>query len=66
MTNYVSPLTPREKQAAKLAASGASNPEVASKMGVTRGTVEGYLHRAYEKLGVSGRVALTYRGESLK
>lgn len=59
-------LTPREKQAAKLAASGATNPEVAKQMGISRGTVEGYLHRAYEKLGVSGREDLTYTKESLK
>lgn len=59
-------LTAREKEAARIAASGASNPEVAKQMGVTRGTVEGYLHRAYEKLGVSGREDLSYTKESLK
>ena len=63
---YKDELTPREREAARIAARGASNPEVAKQMGVTRGTVEGYLHRAYEKLGVSSRADLVYKVESPK
>jgi DNA-binding CsgD family transcriptional regulator len=59
-------LTPRELEAARIAAAGASNSEVAKRMGVTRGTVEQYLHRAYEKLEVSSRYDLTYKVEPPK
>jgi two-component system, NarL family, nitrate/nitrite response regulator NarL len=59
-------LTNREKQAARLAASGISNREVGQKMGLKVGTIEQYLNRAYDKLGVKDRTELTYRAESLK
>jgi DNA-binding CsgD family transcriptional regulator len=59
-------LTPREKEAARIAASGHSNLEVAQQMHVTRGSVEQYLHRVYEKLGVTDRSQLSYKAESLK
>ena len=59
-------LTPREKEAAKLALEGRANKEVAAAMGITAPTVEQYLHRAYEKLGVSSRKQLPFTGESLK
>lgn len=48
-------LTPREHEAARLAVEGRTNKEVAAQMGLTAPTVEQYLHRAYEKLGVSNR-----------
>lgn len=59
-------LTPREKEAARIAASGATNKEVAEKMRVTEGTVKQYLHRAFDKVGVDCRSDLRYRAESLK
>lgn len=59
-------LTPREKEAARIAASGQSNKEVAARMGLSVATVEQYLHRAFDKLGVERRSELTYRAESLK
>lgn len=59
-------LTPREREAARLAVEGRTNKDVAACMGVSAPTVEQYLHRAYEKLGVSCRGQLHYKGESLK
>lgn len=47
-------LSPREKQALYLAGSGMSNKEVAEAMQLTTGTVKGYLHRAYNKVGLDG------------
>lgn len=54
-------LTLREREAARLAACGNTNREVGQKMGLTVGTVEQYLNRAYGKLGVTDRTALTYK-----
>jgi two-component system nitrate/nitrite response regulator NarP len=34
------------------------NRNVASELGITEGTVKVYLHRIYEKLGVSNRTEL--------
>lgn len=60
-------LTQREKQAAKLAACGLSNKEVGYKMSIEESTVKQYLHRAYDKLGVSSRGELqSLGGEPLK
>lgn len=60
------PLTPREKEAARIAACGHSNKEVAETMRLGVPTVEQYLHRAYEKLGVESREQLRFKAESLK
>jgi DNA-binding CsgD family transcriptional regulator len=51
-------LTPAERQVAALAAAGRSNKEIAAELYLSLRTVENYLHRAYEKLGVSGRAEL--------
>lgn len=51
-------LTPREREVAGMAAAGASNQEVAERLGVSVRTVENHLQRVYEKLGVDGRTAL--------
>ena len=48
-------LTRAEREVALLAAAGRSNREIAESLFISRKTVENYLHRAYEKLGVSGR-----------
>ena len=48
-------LGPAERHAAVLAANGRSNKEIAKELQLSIRTVETYLHRAYEKLGVSGR-----------
>lgn len=59
-------LTPREKEAARIAAAGHTNSEVAQEMNVRASTVKQYLNRVYGKLGVENRKQLTYKVESLK
>jgi DNA-binding NarL/FixJ family response regulator len=48
-------LTPAELRVAQLAADGLSNPEIATALFVTRGTVECQLHAVYRKLGIGSR-----------
>jgi ATP/maltotriose-dependent transcriptional regulator MalT len=48
-------LAPAERDAAVLAAAGASNKEIASRLGVGVRSVENRLQHVYEKLGISGR-----------
>lgn len=52
-------LTPREHEVLRWAATGRTNPEIASQLGLTRNTVTGYLKSAMRKLGVRNRVELT-------
>jgi DNA-binding CsgD family transcriptional regulator len=54
----VDPLTPREAEIARLAASGHSSPAIAALMSVSVRTVDNHLGRVYRKLGVSGRTSL--------
>lgn len=63
-------LTPREREAAQIAACGHTNKEVAARMNLTEGTVKQYLTRVYDKTGAVDRSQLTYKlrpiiGESL-
>lgn len=51
-------LTAREHAVMGLAVNGMSNKDVARKLSITEGTVKAHLHRAYTKLGVSGRIGL--------
>ena len=51
-------LTKREDEVVRLVVEGASNREVAEKLGLTEHTVSNYLFRIYEKLGISTRVEL--------
>jgi two-component system nitrate/nitrite response regulator NarL len=53
-----SPLTPREVELARLAASGLRNREIASRLDISVGTVKIHLHNVYRKLGVKGRIQL--------
>lgn len=48
-------LTPRERDVLLLLASGASNIEIASRLGLTEGTVRFYLTKIYRKIGVNSR-----------
>jgi predicted ATPase/DNA-binding CsgD family transcriptional regulator len=54
----VSSLTPTERAAARLAATGISNPQIASQLFMARGTVKMHLSNVYLKLGVANRTEL--------
>lgn len=54
----LSPLTKRERAIAHLVGKGMRNKEVAEELGLTEGTVKVWLHRIYEKLGISNRTEL--------
>jgi DNA-binding NarL/FixJ family response regulator len=51
-------LTRRQSQVARAAASGLSNKELATQLGLSEGTIKNHLHAIYERLGVDGRLAL--------
>ncbi|MET8542081.1 LuxR C-terminal-related transcriptional regulator [Kitasatospora sp. NPDC004799] len=63
----VPPLTPREHEVLRWAATGRTNPEIAARLGLTCNTVTGYLKSAMHKLGVRNRteLALTARESGL-
>lgn len=50
-------LTPREQEALLLLVDGATNPEIARRMGISSNTVRDYLSEAFRKLGVKNRAA---------
>lgn len=51
-------LTPTERSVAELAAQGLSNPEIATRLFVSRGTVKTHLAHIYAKLQVANRTEL--------
>jgi DNA-binding CsgD family transcriptional regulator len=51
-------LTKGERDVALLAAAGLNNKEIAESLVLSRGTVENYLHRTFQKLGISSRADL--------
>jgi DNA-binding NarL/FixJ family response regulator len=51
-------LTPRQFEVAQAAASGLSNKELATQLGVSEGTIKNHLHAVYERLQLDGRLAL--------
>jgi DNA-binding CsgD family transcriptional regulator len=51
-------LTGAEAEVAELAAAGASNPEIAERLYMSRSTVKTHLSRVYSKLGVGNRTEL--------
>lgn len=53
-------LTPREKQIIIMAAEGEKNSYIASKLGITVGTVKRTLSNAYNKLNINSRVELLH------
>ena len=56
-----SPLTPREREIAALAAAGATSKEIAAQLFLSSRTVDNHLQSVYTKLGVSGRQELAGR-----
>jgi DNA-binding CsgD family transcriptional regulator len=59
-------LTQAEAEVARLAASGASNPEIAGRLFMSRSTVKTHLSRVYAKLGVANRTELAGALASLR
>jgi DNA-binding CsgD family transcriptional regulator len=51
-------LTQAEAEVANLAAGGASNPEIAQRLFMSRSTVKTHLSRVYAKLNVANRTEL--------
>jgi two-component system, NarL family, response regulator DesR len=50
------PLTDRERQVLRLAATGISSSEIASTLGLSEGTIRNYLSEASTKLGANNRI----------
>lgn len=54
------PLSARELQVVRSAASGRTNKAIATELSLSEHTVKNYLFRAFEKIGVSSRVELLF------
>jgi DNA-binding NarL/FixJ family response regulator len=59
------PLTPREQEVLQHLVAGLSNPEIASRLVIGRGTVKGYVENIIRKLGVADRTQAVVRAIQL-
>jgi DNA-binding NarL/FixJ family response regulator len=59
-------LTEREQEIARLIAAGASNPEIAKQLFLSRKTVERHLSNVFKKVGVRNRAELAARVAELE
>nr|WP_310524522.1 response regulator transcription factor [Polymorphobacter sp.] len=55
-------LTPRERDVAKLVATGQRNRSIADRLGISEGTVKMHLHNVYAKMGLESRTQLAMDG----
>jgi DNA-binding CsgD family transcriptional regulator len=58
MTETWDELTAQERQIARLARDGLSNPEIAARLFLSPRTIEWHLRKVFTKLGISGRKEL--------
>jgi DNA-binding NarL/FixJ family response regulator len=54
-------LTTREREVAELIAGGASNKDIAERLGITERTVKAHLTSVFQKLGLTSRLQLAVR-----
>lgn len=59
------PLSPREREVAKLVAEGLSNREISAQLKLSQHTIKNYLFHIYGKLGMSSRVDLVLHVRSV-
>ena len=64
-TDWVEPLTERERDVLRLIGTGATNAEIAAQLIVSVGTVKWYTTQIYGKLGVKSRVQALVRSREL-
>ncbi len=58
---FLDDLTPREKDVARLLATGQSNKFIARRLDITLGTVKSYVHRILGKTGIRSRASFAAR-----
>jgi DNA-binding NarL/FixJ family response regulator len=60
----VVPLTNREMEVLQALSDGLSNAEIASRIGLTEGTIKGYVFHLYKKLGTKRRAQAILRARA--
>lgn len=62
---FSSSLSPRERLLVRLVAEGWRNREIADELKVTEGAIKVYLHRLYQRLGLTNRTELAMRAREM-